>query len=456
MNYCPAWSRSQKLIVNGGISTDNRAAGDSTGNSARDTSPASLAIASRAPQAPALPTPPTLLALDFERRAAAARPRLAAIARALGIEPDAVDDIIQDTLLMAWWRRAQLRSTERFDAWLDAICRNRCRQHLRVRIPVARGQGSPTVLSLDHLSGDDSTVAADVPDPQASDPLDELDRRDLSTLLDHALGRLPAPAREVLELRYLDELTEARAAHYLGLSVSALESRLHRARKQLRRVLSGAMRTEAAELGLLAGGADDTTNAWAETRLWCNLCGRHHLIGLFERRPDGKTWMRLRCPDCSVRYDCDIYADYGTASLDGMRSFGAALNRTMRYLVEHRINRRRGPCPKCGLESPVRVIGPDEPSNKPSDSPVRCWLECQCPTHGTCAFHSAIEPLAWFHPVARRFMDNHPRWITTPEVVADYAGQPAIRFRLVDVVGAAQLVLFADPVTLRVLATFEE
>ena len=53
-------------------------------------------------------------------------------------------------------------------------------------------------------------------------------------------------------------------------------------------------------------------------------------------------------------------------------------------------------------------------------------------------------------------MEEHPRWVTTPETVTDYAGSPAIRFRLVDVASTAQLIVLADPVTLRILATFKE
>lgn len=494
MSYCPTWKHTHELIADSVLSVPT-GPGGSTGDLSSDTTRAPLTVASRtrasgAPEAPASavspvspvsPTSPAPIAsvalseFDFAGRAAAARPRLAVIARSFGIEPDAVDDVIQDTLLMAWWRRTQLRSPERFDAWLDAICRNRCRQHLRVRIPVARRQGGPTVLSLDRLRGDEGAVAANLPDPQAADPLAELDRRDLTALLDHALGRLPPPAREVLELRYLEDLPEAHAAHRLGVSVSALEARLHRARRQLRHVLSGAMRTEASEMGLLTSGSGDL-DTWQETRLWCDLCGRRRLWGIFERQTDGATRLRLRCPDCSVRYGCDIYGDFGMASLEGMRSFGAALNRTMRFLVERGISHLaegRGPCPHCGLIVPVRVIGPDanadtsdgsadsmpkqlHPLHTMSDIPSRCWIAFECPAHGKCLTHSAVEPVTWFHPAAQRFMANHPRWITTPEVVADYAGQPAVRFRLVDVMSTAQFVLFADPITLRVLAAFEE
>jgi hypothetical protein len=51
--------------------------------------------------------------------------------------------------------------------------------------------------------------------------------------------------------------------------------------------------------------------------------------------------------------------------------------------------------------------------------------------------------------------NEHLRWVTTPETLANYAGRPAIRFRLVDVANSAQLLVFADPVTLQIHTTFE-
>jgi RNA polymerase sigma factor (sigma-70 family) len=208
-------------------------------------------------------------------------------------------------LLTAWRRLDQLRTPERFDAWLDAICRNRCRMYLRrVRIPVARGQGGLAVLSLDRLMTGESAASGDVPDPRIGDPVEELSRQDLTSLLDHALGELPTSRREALELRYVDEVPERQAADQLGVSVSALEARLHHARLQLRRVLGGPLRSEAEHFGLV-WHTDVSEPGWQETRIWCDLCGRRRLLGIFERKDCGETWMRLRCPDCSKRFHID-------------------------------------------------------------------------------------------------------------------------------------------------------
>jgi hypothetical protein len=42
------------------------------------------------------------------------------------------------------------------------------------------------------------------------------------------------------------------------------------------------------------------------------------------------------------------------------------------------------------------------------------------------------------------------------ESIVEYGGRPTVRFQLADAVSAAQLTVLADPVTLRLLAAFEE
>lgn len=72
----------------------------------------------------------------------------------------------------------------------------------------------------------------------------------MAVLLDRAMSYLPDSARDAVELCYLAELPQAEAAARLGMTISALETRLHRARKQLRQVLNGALRADAESFGL--------------------------------------------------------------------------------------------------------------------------------------------------------------------------------------------------------------
>lgn len=400
------------------------------------------------------PLTPRLLG-DPERRLHAARPRLLRLVRALGIPSDASDDVVQDVLFAAWRQLDRLREPERFDAWLDAIARNHCRMYLR-RHGAGGQSGVLDLVPAWQGEGDE----ADVPDPLVVDPLEEVGRQDLATLLDRALGYLPVLSRTALEQRYLADASEHDTATLLGLNVNALEARLHRARRQLRRVLGGPLRADAEALGLNLTAAPPA--GWQETRLWCNICGRRRLLGAFERGPDGHDDLRLRCPDCSVDSGCDIYRSKGIVSLKGLRSFRPALTRTMRAIAD--ITRQclasgTGPCPHCGAPARWRLVAPDDLRDREVSTLGQHWViaacsrsDCLCADGGW----TAVEPAVWFHPAAQRFMAEHPRWVTRPDEIVERDGRPAIRFELADVTSAARLSVLADPTTLDVLAAFPE
>jgi RNA polymerase sigma-70 factor (ECF subfamily) len=53
-----------------------------------------------------------------------------------------------------------------------------------------------------------------------------------------ALDRLPRRDAEILLLKYTEDWSYRQVAEHLGLSTSAVEARLHRARRKMRRVLA--------------------------------------------------------------------------------------------------------------------------------------------------------------------------------------------------------------------------
>jgi RNA polymerase sigma-70 factor (ECF subfamily) len=126
--------------------------------------------------------------------------------------PSEAEDIAQDALLRAWRRRSTLRDAERRNQWLATIVRNEAfRQHARLRPdPTAAVEGEGV---------EDERVIATV------------ELADLRA----ALKRLNDRDRELLELRYEEDLTQAAIARKLGIPEGTVKVRLHRARKRLRR-----------------------------------------------------------------------------------------------------------------------------------------------------------------------------------------------------------------------------
>ena len=59
----------------------------------------------------------------------------------------------------------------------------------------------------------------------------------LPSAVRRALGRLPAPARELIVLRYYDNLSYDQISSVLGLSIPAINGRLHRAKKRLAKAM---------------------------------------------------------------------------------------------------------------------------------------------------------------------------------------------------------------------------
>jgi RNA polymerase sigma-70 factor (ECF subfamily) len=123
------------------------------------------------------------------------------------------EDIAQDALLRAWRRRSTLRDGARRNEWLATIVRNEAfRQHARIR-------PAPTARIEAHEGADDEQVVATVELADLRAALDGLGEND----------------RQLLRLRYHEDLTQAAIARRLGIPEGTVKVRLHRARDKLRR-----------------------------------------------------------------------------------------------------------------------------------------------------------------------------------------------------------------------------
>jgi len=142
-------------------------------------------------------------------------------------EPQAVDEVMQEVSLAAVRQRAPLNDPEKVAPWLYRLA---VRQSLLYR----RKQGRRRKL-VDSYAQRFRPSEADNRQP---DPLGWLLAEERRTQVRTAMSRLPKRDAEILMLKYSEDWSYHALAEHLGISHSAVEARLHRARQRLRTELA--------------------------------------------------------------------------------------------------------------------------------------------------------------------------------------------------------------------------
>jgi len=140
-------------------------------------------------------------------------------------EPQAVDEVMQEVSLAAVVSRAEpVAQPANLAAWLYRVA---VRQSLLYRRRSGRRRRLIDGAARCFASG--GAARSETPDPLRwllSAERDDLVRR--------AVARLPRRDADVLVLKYTEHWSYRQIAEHLGLSESAVEARLHRARRRLR------------------------------------------------------------------------------------------------------------------------------------------------------------------------------------------------------------------------------
>ena len=154
-------------------------------------------------------------AAAFEEIVATYTPRLRVYLRQM-LAPDAhaADDALQDVWFDVFRNIGRLEDVAAFPAWLYRIARDRAYRLLRRR-------GVRVAAPIND--------AADVP----ANEIDTPDADDVR-LVHASLDRLPHEQREVLLLRFVEDLSYDQIAAAVGCGVGTVRSRLHYAKRALR------------------------------------------------------------------------------------------------------------------------------------------------------------------------------------------------------------------------------
>lgn len=160
--------------------------------------------------------------------------RMLAVARRMLRTEDDAHDAVQEAFLSAFKSLDRFEGHSKLSTWLHRIVVNAALMRLRTR------KRKPEASIDDLLPSFDETghFAAEVSPPDL--PSDAFERRELRTVVRQCIDRLPDSYRAVVLLRDIEELDADETATALGITTSAVKSRLHRARQALHALLTEA------------------------------------------------------------------------------------------------------------------------------------------------------------------------------------------------------------------------
>ena len=138
----------------------------------------------------------------------------------------AADDVLQEVATTAVEKGHQLRDPASVAPWLYRLV-------VVAALQYRRRQGRRRKL-IDRYAERFPPTDEDLREP---DPLDWLLANERKRMVRQALGQLARRDAEMLLLKYTEDWSYRQLAEHLGLSLSAVEARLHRARQKMRQAL---------------------------------------------------------------------------------------------------------------------------------------------------------------------------------------------------------------------------
>lgn len=142
------------------------------------------------------------------------------------------EDGAQETMISAFRNLKSFRGEAKFSTWLVTIAMNEARKRLRKAKTAAED-------SLDEPRDDgERDFTPEVLTDWREIPLEALERKELREKLQEAVATLPQKYQEAFVLRDIEELNQEETAAALGINVTLVKVRLHRARMMLQKVLA--------------------------------------------------------------------------------------------------------------------------------------------------------------------------------------------------------------------------
>lgn len=157
--------------------------------------------------------------------------RVFRMAKQITQNDDDAEDVLQEAFLKAYTHLDDFQGNSKFYTWIVRIAVNEALMKLRKR------RSDRTVPLDEPIDTGEDEVAREIA-VWDENPEETYSREELAELLDQAIQSLKPAYRTVFILRDIEELSIEETAEALNLSISAVKSRLLRARLQLRERLT--------------------------------------------------------------------------------------------------------------------------------------------------------------------------------------------------------------------------
>ncbi len=157
--------------------------------------------------------------------------RVFRMAKQITQNDDDAEDVLQEAFLKAYTHLDDFQGNSKFYTWIVRIAVNEALMKLRKR------RSDRTVPLDEPIDTGEDEVAREIA-VWEDNPEETYSREELAELLDEAIQSLKPAYRTVFVLRDIEELSIEETAEALNLSISAVKSRLLRARLQLREKLT--------------------------------------------------------------------------------------------------------------------------------------------------------------------------------------------------------------------------
>jgi RNA polymerase sigma-70 factor (ECF subfamily) len=151
--------------------------------------------------------------------------------RYLGNVHDA-EDVAQQIFINIYNAKRSYSPRAQFTTWLYTVCKNACLKTFRKK--------RLNTASIDaDVNLEENTVSLQIPDPNASTPLENMMNDERDQMVQEAIYSLPDNQKMVVILYRYEGLSYEEIAEITKFSVKAVKSLLHRARVNLKESLAG-------------------------------------------------------------------------------------------------------------------------------------------------------------------------------------------------------------------------